>query len=498
VAFPRIDPKEWKAKTSSFGRARSAHLMAVDRCIEEYANEPFDDKKAIALKRLKVALDNWKKTQGPGDAWKKSVRNKSGQVALLTSLVEKGADRDLAPDFMHANLENSRLGVIYMMSHMKVNPKLFNVILEGGLSMIGSNVGYAGTTVADGGLGNIGAMNTSLSMPSVMVVGSPILEGGWDTAVGVKKQQHATFFARIKEWFRELARGLVATLREKWKCELPVQVVTSVVNAVCAAVLTVVQAGLVSGAIDTAKGIIVSADAVYSRYRMWFTGKGVEVADGHPGAVVTAIHRAMMMNIGEGLWRVLKGVGNLGMTAGTAGAGLIMGVVVAGAEMLGKVLFRLFEVTFMNNAFAEARKHWLARDSANALHKSPHAFGHWYRTHVLKAPALAVLTLNSGICGDKMVWLQMYKDGGSKPITPRTTPDITPERFSAGVAHLDSLKVWGAKYLRDAGFAFTGTDNLVRALIKSSYGESAIGESFAKNLDSRGAKAWDWAVRAAT
>jgi hypothetical protein len=203
-----------------------------------------------------------------------------------------------------------------------------------------------------------------------------------------------------------------------------------------------------------------------------------------------AIKRAMAMNIGEGLWRVLKGTGNLAMTAGSAGAGLVMGLLIAGAEMLGKILFRVFEVAFMNRSFNTAKRLWAARDSANALHKRPHAFGEWYRTQVLKAPALAVLTLNSGICGDKMAWLQMYDADGKTPISP--------EQFGAGTAHLDSLKVWGAKYLRDAGFVFQGTDNLVSALIRSASGQSAIGESFAKNPGSVGAKVWDWTVRAAT
>jgi pimeloyl-ACP methyl ester carboxylesterase len=135
VAFPKIDYKQWMSKTSAIGRRRSPHLMALDKCIEEYESEPFTDRKAMALKRLKVALDNWKGTQGPGDGWKKSVRNRTKQVELLTALVEKGRDTDLAPDFMHANLENSRLGVVYLLSHMKVNPKIFNVVLEGGLAV---------------------------------------------------------------------------------------------------------------------------------------------------------------------------------------------------------------------------------------------------------------------------------------------------------------------------------------------------------------------------
>ena len=71
-------------------------------------------------------------------------------------------------------------------------------------------------------------------------------------------------------------------------------------------------------------------------------------------------------------------------------------------------------------------------------------------------PALSVLALNSGICGDKMHFLKMFKDD---------TAVITQATFSAGVKYVDELKVWGSKFLDDAGYSFSSDDPVVTGLL---------------------------------
>ena len=43
--------------------------------------------------------------------------------------------------------------------------------------------------------------------------------------------------------------------------------------------------------------------------------------------------------------------------------------------------------------------------------RRPAAFARWFAGHALTVPAIGILTLNSGICGDKMVYLSMYAQG---------------------------------------------------------------------------------------
>jgi hypothetical protein len=70
---------------------------------------------------------------------------------------------------------------------------------------------------------------------------------------------------------------------------------------------------------------------------------------------------------------------------------------------------------------------------------------------------LSVLALNSGICGDKMHFLAMFKDNEAV---------IGEAEFQAGCKYVDDLKVWGSNYLGDAGFSFGSEDNLVKGLLE--------------------------------
>jgi hypothetical protein len=65
--------------------------------------------------------------------------------------------------------------------------------------------------------------------------------------------------------------------------------------------------------------------------------------------------------------------------------------------------------------------------------------------------------LNTGICGDKMHSMKMFKDD---------TNVITQAAFDDGCRYVDSLKAWGSEYLKDSGFGFSSSDPVVRGLLK--------------------------------
>jgi len=481
----------WIKHTESLGARRSDELRALDNALRAYQT----DHSQAALTRVKNALTAWKKTQGAGDAWKTSRRNKDGYVELLTTQVEKGGDTDQAwgatPNFMHENLINARLGVIYLFSHLTVSPRIFNVLLEGGLSIAGGALSYAG---ASDGLNNATANAVSNFQGLVMVPGSEIIDAGWGAAKPLILKPDAqtklmTVMQRVKRWFEDVAKGLLESLKEKWKCELPASLVKAAVSAAVNVTQSTLAAGLLSGALDLGKGIVVSADAAITRFKAWKSSRDVEFSSGHPKMVVDTIHRAMTVSIGEGMWTLLKGAANMGLAAASAGAGLIAGVLIAGAEMLAKLFWRLYETSQMRTFFSEAAEHWRNKDSGGALHRQPFAFARWYRKHVLLAPALAVITLNSGICGDKMVYLSMFEDDQSV---------ISTAEFQAGVAHLDALKVWGAKYLGETGFSFGANDAMVGKFLQFAKGGGSDGVITAhqQNL-SGGAWVWDKVVSVA-
>ena len=493
IATKLVEYNDWMKHTASVGRPRSRELKALDAAIQAHQTQM--TKTTLLAVSSKFAA--WKKSHGPGAEWKSSTRNKDKYLDLLETLLVSGADSDEAwgtvPNFMHESLINSRLGVLYLFGNLSVSPRLFNVILEGGMGIVGSAVGYAGADLKDGGLGNAAANTASLTMPTVMVPGNVILESSWDATKGAIGTPGAmatlqSFATAVRRWFQNFANKVIEEFKSKWHCELPAALVKSAINTACSATLSAATAGLISGALDLTKGTIASVDAAITKIRAWRSSKDVEFASGHPTTVVDTIHRAMWASIGEGLWTMLKGAANMGLTVAGAGAGLIAGVVIAGAEMLAKLFWRLYEVAAMGRFFGEAAEHWRNRDSADALHLQPFRFSRWYRKHVLLAPALTVLTLNSGICGDKMTYLSMFRDDASQ---------ISSAEFQRGVEHLDGLKVWGVEYLKNCGFSFSSGNDMVSRLVNFAQGGGgATLVAHQANLTG-GWKVWDVVKRVA-
>ncbi|MEO7963052.1 MAG: hypothetical protein ABIT38_03985, partial [Gemmatimonadaceae bacterium] len=134
-----IDSKTWLKETSRLGLSRSPELKAIDTAFVNFEKLGT----GAAKKSLVDAFEAWKKKQGVGDAWLKSSRNSNGSAEKLGALLSGEGDTDSAfgrgrtPDFMHEELINARLGVLYLFSRVTVAPGLFKMLLEGGLDLAG-------------------------------------------------------------------------------------------------------------------------------------------------------------------------------------------------------------------------------------------------------------------------------------------------------------------------------------------------------------------------
>ena len=73
-------------------------------------------------------------------------------------------------------------------------------------------------------------------------------------------------------------------------------------------------------------------------------------------------------------------------------------------------------------------------------------------------PCLSALAINSGITGDKMMYINMFKDRGEREVIGQAT-------FNQGVEYLDRLKDWSRNYLIEAGYEFRSDDPLVKAIL---------------------------------
>jgi hypothetical protein len=244
----------------------------------------------------------------------------------------------------------------------------------------------------------------------------------------------------------------------------------NLVNLCCKIFLSTVTAGFISGAQDLFKGLVNMADAASTRIKSYMLSRKVTIMSGHPATVVQSIKTAMNLGILQGLWETLKGAGNVALAVSTWGTAMIVGVVTAIFEMVVKLIWRLVEISKMNRIFEEARQLWRDREGAQALHKRPFAFHEWYYDRAIHCPPIAILTLNSGICGDKMVYLSMF-NSQNQPITT--------EEFQNGVRYLDHMRVYGVGYLESCGYSFYGSDAISNSLlqhIKSHTSPQTVGD----------------------
>ncbi|CAN5781516.1 hypothetical protein BH23GEM11_BH23GEM11_04930 [soil metagenome] len=487
MAVPLMSSAEFLKRTKiafHLRDPRSPELAALDAALSRY--EKLGD--PGSLDTVKKALAKWKHKaimKGGPDAWKKSSRNKDKAFEQLTAQLSSHGDSDAGrgetPAFMHANLVHSRLGVIYLFSSLETDTSIFKLVLEGGLGVMGAGLGFAGAKVADGGLGNAAAGTAGSIMGSVgVVVDAQVVANVKDATMAGKDSRERTFLQKIREYFQNFIKSVIESLKEKFgDIDTGAAAIKNLVN-VCMSNFAEHAAPAVGAALDIAKGVGQTLQAAITRINTWKQGKGVVVLSGHPGVIVDSIKQAMNLSVGAGLYTTLKGVGKAAMMGATAGASLVVDVVIAIAEMVVKVVWRVAELTHMKRFFGEAAEHWKNRDMPNALHKRPYAFESWFKKNALNVPTLSVLTLNSGICGDKMHFLKMFADD---PKTP-----LSKEDFVRSAAFVDELKGWGAGHLDSSGYTFTAKNKTVSGLLK-------LAKSHRGSLDDSGSRIFNHVLK---
>lgn len=480
--------------TARFGHTRSTELKAVDDAFVQYEKLGTGS----AREALRQALDRWKRTHGPGDAWTKSERNKLRAVDRLTLLVEGRNDDDGAfgagrvPDFMHEELVNARLGVLYLFGRLSVSPNIFKLVLDGGLTIAGQALKVAGAPQArsivnaaakagplvgaGGGWveGKLLARDTppnqylppdvapsqAANEKATTVYAEQILRDAQAAEALANRPRVQKVRDKVQEWFDLIVEKIKETVRKKFTTVEGIAGTLKQLVKGCVALFAARATPIVGGALDAVAGLGKTLDAAVTRFRTWREGRDVEVAQGHPSTVVQSITRGMTLSLFEGLWQTLKGAAAITVDAVGFAAGGLVNLLLSIGELLIKFVWRLVEAVRMRAFCDEAAEHWRNQHATDALHRRPFAFADWYRGYALNLPAIAVLTLNTGICGDKMRYLTMFAAGGLETISAQA--------FQHGARFLDNLKPWGAKYLDDTGFSFQSKgDVLVDQLVKS-------------------------------
>ena len=508
IDLPDVIPAEdWKKYTASALVRRSVQLKKVDAAIQKYNAI----RNVVTLLELMEAFDAWKASKGTGDEWKEGQRNKNQYVQLLDQQLSGVGDTDTAlgmPGFMEPAMINARLGIVYLYANLRCDD-LFKVALEGALDITTASLDFAATDAnpnierASSVLGK--AKGTALDAAGAIekkaadrirsregkleTVSSRVLLSG---PIGEPPSRLRQVWNELREKLYAVAQKLWGMAQERWAAvreklrqaranpgdaaleyspSLMRKLVDLLVGKFLAAAAPFIGAGL-----DLAKGVANTIDASITKFREWSAAKSVELVIGHPGTIAEAIRRAMWVNVGKGLYDALKGAVKLGIEAGTQGAAAIVSLVWSIVEALGKTIWKLVEIAQMKAIFRQARDMWRFRDQAASLHFHPLQFNAWFKAHALLLPALPVLVLNSGIAGDKMHFMKMFKEDKSI---------VTQASFDAGCKYIDSLKVWGTQYLSDSGFGFHSDDGMVQGLLDRDV------SSHSEDL-SKGGQTWKW------
>lgn len=469
--------KVWRSQTGSMA-GRSGELDKLDKALKEF-------EKLGNLAAVEDAFAAWKaKYAATGERWQDSHRNKNRFMPFqrLDAVLSASGDSDAAlgdtANFMHENHVNARQGIVYLFGHMQVETSVAAIILEGGMNILGGGLNFAGADIGDGGgLGNAAASIASTNIGTSRVMLDDVMKIGLDTRRAPQavvfgpanrpqpQGEIAKRFADIKkalsEWFHQFVNNLKTELMDKFGIvDIAIGSVHNLISVLVGA-LAAQAAPIVGGAINIVSGLTQVIDRGMTNFKCWKAGKTVVLSEGHPAAVVSAITLAMKASLFEGMWTMLKGATSIGLAA-VGGISAIVDMVIAGVEMLVKVIWRLVECSKIKAFCGEAASHWRQNKGLDFASK-PFAFNSWYRQASLFIPAIPILTINSGICGDKMVWLQMFNDKASG-IVP-----IGQEQFDKGVAYIDGhLKPWGASYLTDCAYGFDSSEAQVKSAIERS------------------------------
>lgn len=353
---------------------------------------------------------------------------KKGALPLLPTQTLKLAALE-QEEMMHA-----RLGVIYLFGNTKVDMNLFKLLVESSVSVTGTGLSTIGQGVKGG-----------------VMAGERLIKAGLNTT---PPSSDAGLFRKIMKWLEDFAKKVIGDLDVKsiWNNTI-VPVIKLFAKQIFQEAATFVKAGY-----DVAKGVYETIKAATQRYVVWSNQHIVDVRKGHPSIICQSLEKQMNRNIGKGLYATVKGAASIGISTLAGPASVIVNLVIAAAEVIAKIIFRKRELDQVAHFCSKANLYWHQRTQGNGIHHDANRFNSWYADTAIPCPSVASLTLNSGVCGNRMVYLRMFN---------RDNTIISKPQLLAGDKLLQALKKESTSYLSNCGYNFSSNDNVVAGLLKN-------------------------------
>lgn len=508
-----VDPKEWLSRTSVLLGSRGPTLLKVDQAYTNWFNARTETNRQA----LHQALHNYLIEKGRN--WENVVRNKNSK-GLMASIYRLTGTGTPTTNVLAKRVPESRHGLLYLWQHAEVNTQWAKVILEGALSVSSSTVGMLQASNYSSGdrLGGLGVIaqntrgdtaasdfGTGATIGGVAVAPSGT---GVANAAMIPPEKPApvirledlpddpTVMQRAKHFFGEKFNAIyamvTAKINEMWE-ELRLKfarggfigtiggVVAKLINFVLGKIL-VYAAPFVGNAIEITQGICQAIAAAKDRISAYQKRSMFVVMSGHPTQVANAIETQMNWAIGKGIYSVAKGGAKLAGNLLSLGASALIDVIAACLEFAWKFLTRFLEGRAMREWIITVkhrcgdRNDWKADPKDGAWRPrivyDDNAFLSLFEQGCQASVCVPMLTLNSGISGDLMMFTKMFDDTGgilgqgtgigshgNKPT------EGAQRQFDAATEYFTQLKEFGRNYLESTGFTFRSTDPVAAGLM---------------------------------
>lgn len=437
----------WKKNTDAGSFApRGEKLLAIDTLIKRFETAaPGHDKKHV-LNQMHRALDAY---EGEHVGWQNQARNKKGALTKLHDTLEVWHHM-MMPKIPNSRASDAAFGRSGIMEVEHLHSRLGIIWFFSNITIVGEDPEPEDVKE------NIPKDPEERNWYQKI----------WDSLVNffhririsitkaMEKARKAVSWESIKGYPRKGKEKLEEFYRENTDTNMNTSGLPSTIFKLLKQVMSALLGSIAGPIQQVAQGVVNAVTAAHTRYETWDAEHNADVSAGTPATIVEAIKSAMNRSIGEGLLTAVKG-----------GLGLIPGVGTVGnkiAEVMEKIykfLIKRWEKARLKAFIADACQLWGDHAQPEPFHARAQDFNTWFKSYVDDVPAVAMLALNSGCCGSKMVWLNMFNSGGIP---------TTQGQFDAGVKFLDEhLMPYGSKYLSAYEIKFESADQVVRTYISN-------------------------------
>jgi hypothetical protein len=311
-----------------------------------------------------------------------------------------------APSSRAAELENSRLGVIYFLGNLRVDfspEESASSLMSKGIGILegkaaGSKVGGKIVAVAKKAGGAVDALDKGVDQIAASIQKWLVDKFNFSSSDAELAIQHVRYnlpplIYGIQDEARKTADDF--------------------------------------GVTGIASGLYTGISKTIEYFDLRHTGKGVALESGHPDIVAASIQKSVAKSALVGLAEAALAGAKAALAAFTAGAGLIVNKVAGVIELILRFCVRFCDALSLRKIFADAKDKWTSHMQTDALQKRAGDFADWFKKTIDRAPVVAALIMNCGIAGDAMRFLQVATSDGVV---------LTQGQFDKGVTYLNALK----------------------------------------------------------